>query len=70
MELVEEPNLCSIFYTISDQIFVDQPNYEKVAHVSAKTAWGVIRGLESFSQLVYNTKEHGYQVYGLGQPIM
>ena len=48
--------------TISDQIFVDQTNYEKVAHVSANTVWGVLRGLESFSQLVYNTKEHGYQV--------
>ena len=48
--------------TFPDQIFVNQANYERVAHISAKSVWGVLRGLESFSQLVYNTKEHGYQV--------
>jgi hypothetical protein len=51
-----------IFQYCSDQIFVNQPNFEKMAHVSAKTVWGLLRGLESFSQLIYNIKEHGYQV--------
>jgi hypothetical protein len=34
--------------------------------VSAKTVWGALRGMESFSQLVYNVKEHGYQVVPRG----
>ena len=45
-----------------DEIFVNQPKYENQAHVQAKSVWGILRGLESFSHLIYNTKEHGYQV--------
>ena len=51
-----------ILLIFSDQIFVNQPNYEKICHITANTIWGLLRGLESFSHLIYNTKEHGYQV--------
>lgn len=46
----------------ADEIFVNQPNYKNQAHIRAKSVWGILRGLESFSHLIYNTKEHGYQV--------
>ena len=32
------------------------------AEIVGLDTWGVLRGLESFSQLVYSTKENGYVV--------
>lgn len=34
--------------------------YERKALLQADTIWGVLRGMESFSQMVYNTQEQGY----------
>jgi hypothetical protein len=36
------------------------------AIITGKSVWGLLRGMESFSQLVYSTKENGYSVSRLG----
>ena len=51
-----------VFFFFSDQIVAGIPQFNERAVVSANTVWGILRGLESFSQLVYNKKENGYQV--------
>jgi len=62
----ERRNNCYFFenvaFTFTDRIFIDQPNYEKKGLISAKTIWGLLRGLESFTHLIYNAEEHGFQV--------
>ncbi len=35
---------------------------EAKAFIKGHTCWGVLRGLESFTQLVYSTKENNYMV--------
>ena len=37
---------------------------QPVAFIKGKSCWGVLRGLESFTQLIYSTKENGYLVRG------
>ena len=32
------------------------------AYINATSSWGALRGLESFTQLVYSTKESGFKV--------
>ena len=36
--------------------------YKRKALLRANTVWGILRGLESFTQMVYNVKETGYMV--------
>ena len=47
---------CFIFL---DDLLVDSSG---LAHLRSHTVWGILRGLESFTQLVYKTKESGYLV--------
>ena len=42
-----------------DDLLVDESGN---AYLRSHTVWGVLRGLESFTQLVYKTKESGYLV--------
>ena len=32
------------------------------AVIMAESVWGILRGLESFTQLIYSSKENGYVV--------
>ena len=32
------------------------------AEIKGQSCWGVLRGLESFTQSIYSTKENGYLV--------
>ena len=42
---------------------IDIPRkYEKKALLQSDSIWGVLRGMESFAQMIYNTKEQGYIV--------
>ncbi len=45
-------------------IFADDliVNESGQAFIQSRTVWGLLRGLESFSQLVYNIKDTGYLV--------
>ena len=40
---------------------------EPRASIIGETCWGVLRGLETFTQLVYSTKENGYLVNNLNK---
>ena len=42
-----------------DDLLVDSSG---LAHLRSHTVWGILRGLESFTHLVYKTKESGYLV--------
>ena len=44
---------------ISDDLLIDGSS---TASLRSHSVWGVLRGLESFTQLVYKRKESGYSV--------
>ena len=48
--------------TIVDEIKINSPDEPGRARIIAFSAWGILRGLESFSQLVYATMEFGRAV--------
>ena len=57
----------SLVVFLSDELHVGAPaKYRKTAVLRSNTAWGILRGLESFTQLVYNVKETGYLVRSFG----
>ena len=39
-----------------------QENGENKVEVTGQSVWGTLKGLESFAQLIYSTKENGYAV--------
>jgi len=42
-------------------LMIDIPRkYEKKALLQSDSIWGILRGMESFAQMIYNTKEQGY----------
>ena len=45
-----------------DDIVVNRPNGDDEAVIIGQSVWGVLRGLESFTQLIYSIKENGYAV--------
>ena len=54
-----------IFFILSDALKVWKNNEgQPVAFIKGQSCWGVLRGLESFTQLIYSTKENGYLVRG------
>ena len=42
-----------------------QENGENKVEVTGQSVWGTLKGLESFTQLIYSNKENGYAVSGL-----
>ena len=46
----------------SDQLTVGWERNGPKAYINATSSWGALRGLESFTQLVYSTKESGFKV--------
>ena len=50
---------------ITDQIMIKKQEIQDRAVITAESVWGILRGLESFTQLIYSTKENGYVVSNL-----
>ena len=46
----------------SDQLIVGRERNAPKAYINATSSWGALRGLESFTQLIYSTKESGFKV--------
>ena len=46
----------------SDQLTVGRKRNGPKAYINATSSWGALRGLESFTQLIYSTKESGFKV--------
>ena len=46
----------------SDQLIVGRERNVPKAYIIATSSWGSLRGLESFTQLIYSTKESGFKV--------
>ena len=46
----------------SDQLTVGRERNGPKAYINATSSWGALRGLESFTQLIYSTKESGFKV--------
>ena len=42
-----------------------EENGENKVEVTGQSVWGTLKGLESFTQLIYSNKENGYAVSGL-----
>lgn len=42
------------------QIMIKKQDVQDRAVIMAESVWGILRGLESFTQLIYSTKENGY----------
>ena len=47
---------------VTDQIMIKKQDVQDRAFIMAESVWGILRGLESFTQLIYSTKENGYVV--------
>ena len=47
---------------VTDQIMIKKQDVQDRAVIMAESVWGILRGLESFTQLIYSTKENGYVV--------
>ena len=45
-----------------DYIKIDTPDNPLKASIVSDSVWGILRGLETFSQLVYSSAETGYAV--------
>ena len=46
-------------FCLSDELKIDSPDEPNRARLIAFSVWGILRGLESFSQLVHINHEHG-----------
>ena len=53
---------CIFLPYFSDQLTVGRERNAPKAYIKATSSWGALRGLESFTQLIYSTKESGFKV--------